>query len=234
MEFIGNQQPDLCILQEVDLNAKRTGNRNVAEVLASHFRFNYVFGIEFEELSQGTGTEPAFHGQAVFSRWPILEPRVLRFSRQSDFWRPRPYLPRWSILQPRKGGRIALIAELAVGHYRLVIYDLHLESQCDDGLRLWQLNEVVHDSLRYPMGTPVVLAGDLNTRTTPSPLRHYLLASGFQDACERMGCPATKPSGHTLDWIFIRGPAIASDTRVHQEIRASDHFPLSTSLVLTA
>ncbi len=128
---------------------------------------------------------------------------------------------------------MALIAELDVGRTRLVIYNLHLESQGDDDLRMWQLSEVVHDSLRYSQDTPVMMAGDLNTRSTPSPLRRYLLAAGFQDACEDSRCRGAKRSGQTLDWIFNRGPAFCSGTRVHQEITASDHYPLLTNLTLT-
>ena len=55
---------------------------------------------------------------------------------------------------------------------------IDVESQESDDLRRWQLSEVVHDSLRYSHDTPVVVAGDLNTRNAPSPLRDYLLASG--------------------------------------------------------
>lgn len=233
MDFVRSQQPDLCILQEVDLNAKRTGRRNVAEVLAAQFQFNYVFGVEFEELSQGSDRDRAFHGQAVFARSRIMAPRILRFSRQSDRWRPRWYLPCWSVLQPRRGGRMALVAELDFGPTRLVIYDVHLESQGDDHLRLWQLSEVVQDSLRYSLDTPVVVAGDLNTRHGPAPLRPYLLAAGFHDACGDGKHLATKRNGQTLDWVFIRGPALCSGTRIHQEVRASDHYPLTTNLTLT-
>ena len=233
MDFVGSQQPDICIFQEVDLNAKRTGRRDIAYLLAARFKFNYVFGVEFEELSQGSDKEPAFHGQAVLARCRIGASRVLRFSRQSDIWRPRWFLPRWAAFQPRRGGRMALIAELVFGRTRLVVYDLHLESQGDDDLRMSQLTEVVQDSLRYPRETPLIVAGDLNTRSSPSPLRSCLLAAGFVDASAGCDCHGTKRNGRTLDWIFTRGPAFCSGTEVHQEITASDHYPLSTNLTLT-
>jgi endonuclease/exonuclease/phosphatase family metal-dependent hydrolase len=233
MDFISRQQPDVCIFQEVDLHAKRTARQDVANVVASHFQFNYVFGIEFEELSQGSKTEPAFHGQAVFARSPIVEPRILRFSRQSDFWRPRWYLPKWPTFQPRSGGRIALIAEIAVASTKLVIYDVHLESQAEDDLRLIQLMELVHDSFRYSPDTPVVVAGDLNTHQAPSALQRYLLAHGFKDACQGAACGGTNPHGLRLDWIFTRGPVICTATKVHSDVTASDHYPVSTNLTVT-
>ena len=233
MDFIGRQRPDICILQELDLNARRTLRIDVADFLAANLDFNYVFGVEFEELSQGSKMDPAFHGQAVLARCQILESRILHFSRQSDFWDPRWFLPKWPVLQRRRGGRMALSAELGLGNTRLVIYDLHLESKGDDELRLSQLSEVVQDSQRYPQETPIVLAGDLNTHQAPSPLRRYLLSAGFVDASEGCDCHGTIRDGRTLDWIFIRGPLICSGTRVHREITASDHYPLSTVLRLT-
>jgi endonuclease/exonuclease/phosphatase family metal-dependent hydrolase len=232
MDVIRREQPDVCIFQEVDRFARRTGRQHVADVLASHFEFNYVFGVAFEELSQGSKTAPAFQGQAVLARCPITSPRILRFRRQSDVWHPRWYLPQWPVFQPRYGGRIALVAELALRGVRLVIYNLHLESHGQDDLRLWQLSEAVYDSFRYSLRTPVIIAGDLNTRNEPSPLEAYLLASGFRNAYEGYLRRGTKPGGHTLDWIFVRGPAICSGTRVHRDVRASDHYPLSTNVTL--
>ena len=54
---------------------------------------NYVFGREFQELTQGNHSSPAYHGQATLSRFPILSSRILTFSRQSGFWRPRWFIP---------------------------------------------------------------------------------------------------------------------------------------------
>ncbi len=232
MEFLERQRPDLCILQEVDLNAKRTGQRHLADDLAARFGFNYVFGVEFEELSQGSVTDRAFSGQAILARYRIAGPRILRFDAQSGIWHPRWYLPRWPMFQPRRGGRMALVAEILVGRRPLLVYDLHLESQADESLRLWQLSEVLQDASHHSAETPVIVAGDMNTRQSPSLLRGHLLAAGFQDASDGFRCLGTKPNGQTLDWIFTRGPAVCAETKVHRDVRASDHYPLSTNLTL--
>jgi endonuclease/exonuclease/phosphatase family metal-dependent hydrolase len=100
-DFLVSQQADLLILQEVDLNARRTHYSNVAEDLARKLGMNYVFGYEFEELTQGSRTSPAYHGQATLSRWPLKNPRVIRFRCQSGFWRPRWFLPRMEPFQER-------------------------------------------------------------------------------------------------------------------------------------
>jgi endonuclease/exonuclease/phosphatase family metal-dependent hydrolase len=230
VDFVGREKPDLCIFQEVDLHARRTGKTDVANFVASRFRYNYVLGIEFEELGQGTTRERAFQGQAVFTRSRIVNSRILRFRRQSDFWQPRWFLPRWSALQRRRGGRMALVVEIAIGRTKLVVYNVHLESQADDGLRLSQLVEVLEDSMAYSRDTPVIIAGDLNTRKAPSPLQRYLLSAGFHDGFEKCGRRATKPNGETLDWIFTRGSIVCSKTRVHQNITSSDHYPVSTTV----
>src|SRR5215471_18074971 len=128
-DFLDSQQADLLTLQEVDLNARRTHRRNVAEELARKLGMNYVFGYEFEELTQGSRTSPAYHGQATFSRWALKNPRVIRFRDQSEFWRPRWFLPRTAPFQERLGGRIALVTEIDVPAMVLTAYNLHLESR---------------------------------------------------------------------------------------------------------
>src|SRR5262245_898164 len=169
-EAIEREKPDICILQEVDLNAQRTERRNVAEDLARMFQLNYAFGIEFQELGQGSGTAPAYHGQAVLSAFPIRSSYILRFSHQSNFWQPRWYLPNWSAFQRRLGGRMALVVEIDAGEETLVVYNVHLESREGESLRLSQLEEILTDINRRWPGTPLILAGDLNTKALDSPV----------------------------------------------------------------
>src|ERR1700761_8387727 len=127
LEFLKSQAADLLILQEVDLNARRTRCLNVAEELARNLAMNYAFGREFQELTEGSGTAPAYHGQATLSRWNLLNLRVLRFRRQSGFWRPRWFLPNRRPFQNRLGGRIALVTDVDLLGTRLTVYNIHLE-----------------------------------------------------------------------------------------------------------
>ena len=60
-----NLKPDLCLLQEVDWNAARSGHKDVGMVLGERLDMNAAYGIEFEELSQGKGDAPAYIGQAT-------------------------------------------------------------------------------------------------------------------------------------------------------------------------
>jgi endonuclease/exonuclease/phosphatase family metal-dependent hydrolase len=85
IEFLGDTNADIVILQEVDINARRTHRLNIAQEIARKLRLNYVFGRECVELTQGSATSPAFHGQVTLSRWRITNLRLIRFQQQSDF-----------------------------------------------------------------------------------------------------------------------------------------------------
>src|ERR1700757_778581 len=63
IDFLGSSSADLILLQETDINARRTGRRNIPQKIAQALQMDYIFGREFEELSQGSRTNPAYHGQ---------------------------------------------------------------------------------------------------------------------------------------------------------------------------
>src|SRR5215470_5537489 len=180
IDFLAGTNADILILQEVDLNAKRTHRLNVAEEIARKLQMNYVFGREFQELVQGSKSDPAYHGQALLAKWPILNPRLIRFSRQSNYWQPRWYLPRIEPFQERIGGRIALVAEINVAGTKVVIYNLHLESKGDDDLRCAQVREVLSDAASQDPQRPVIIAGDLNLDASKGSVASALAAAGFQ------------------------------------------------------
>ncbi len=237
IEFLADAKADLLLLQEVDMNAKRTHRLNVAREIAQKLQMNYVFGCEFQELTQGSRNSPAFHGQTTLSPWPLSNARVLRFHRQSNFWRPRWYLPDTEPFQERIGGRMALVVDVNVGGRCLVSYNMHLESRGDANLRQAQLRECLQDSKPYKPSTPIVLAGDMNLNVAQyqvaSELKHESFKSPFTDQRTR-----TTPSkslfdrGSIIDWIFTRGPIRATNPKVHTSVTASDHYPLSVTVDL--
>ena len=232
IEFLASSKADVLILQEVDLNARRTHRLNIAEEIARRLEMNYVFGREFEELVQGSKSSPAYHGQAILSKWPIANPRLIRFSKQSNFWQPRWFLPRIEPFQERRGGRIALVTEINVAGSRLVIYDLHLESRGNDELRTSQLREVLSDANCWDTDCPVIIAGDFNLDASESAVATELSNAAFQNAVTAPRTPTTPAhrlfeAGRRIDWAFIRGPIRAIDGRVHNQVKASDHYPIS-------
>ena len=225
-EEISARNPDLCIFQEVDLDARRTHRQDVAKELAEAFGMNYVFAPEFQELGQGTAEGPAYHGQALLTKLPVRAARIIRFEHQSGWWKPRRLLiSSVPLLQRRDGGRIALVAELDHGGQILVVYDLHLESKGTEELRLQQLDEVLSDAQRYPAQTPIIVAGDFNTFLPHSRLIPRLEKAGYRNVLGGRRVKTHVLLGE-LDWIFVRG-AIEYDRGEVLRVPGSDHFPIN-------
>ena len=235
IDFLASQNADLLILQEVDLNARRTHRVNVAEEIARRLGMNYVWGREFEELTQGSRSSPAYHGQTTLSKWRLQNPRVIQFRRQSNFWRPRWFLPHMEPFQERIGGRIALVTEVENAGRRLTVYNLHLESRGDNDLRLAQLEEVLQDAAKYAHQSPVLLAGDLNFDAWGTSRAGATQDFGFRSALG-LPSPHTTPARglfqrpRSIDWAFVAGRVEATQGRVHNTINASDHYPISFTM----
>jgi endonuclease/exonuclease/phosphatase family metal-dependent hydrolase len=234
-DFLASANADVLILQEVDVNARRTHRLNIAEEIARTLGMNYVFGREFEELVQGSKNSPAYHGQATLSKWPILKPRLIRFSKQSHFWQPRWFLPKIEPFQERLGGRIALVAEINVSGSNFVTYNVHLESRGNNTLRISQLAEVLSDANCYEAECSVIVAGDFNTDASKAAVALQLAKAGFRDAVAFPRAPSTPAHGlfegrHRIDWAFVRGRLRPSSGKVHGSVYASDHYPISFML----
>ena len=235
IEFLDGAKADIILLQEADSNARRTHYINVAREIAQKLQMNYVFGREFQELTQGSKASPAYHGQATLSRWPLSNSRVIPFERQSTFWRPHWFLPDVAPFQERLGGRMALVSEVNIAGKTIVSYNLHLESRGNDPLRLSQLDEALDDAKRYNSDTPILLTGDFNLDASTEPVGTAISHAKFQDAFANHHAPTTPGSflenGRAIDWIFTRGPVRAGQPKVHRSVSASDHYPLSINLV---
>ena len=232
LDFLRRAEADLILLQEVDLNARRTQQRDVANDLARMLRLNYVFAKKFQELPQGSDASPAYQGLATLSPWPLNGAQVLRFRHQSDFWKPRWYIPNLPVFQRRTGGRIALICDVSIHDRRLVTYNLHLESRGRNVLRLAQLNEALVHTRRNTESI-VVLGGDFNLEACNSKAASAIHAAGLRNATQISDPPTTavrrfrRPK--SIDRIYVSG-AVRSEGHVHTCVQASDHSPVSAVL----
>jgi endonuclease/exonuclease/phosphatase family metal-dependent hydrolase len=160
---------------------------------------------------------------------------VIRFQRQSNFWKPRWFLPKLEPIQERLGGRIALAAEIEIAGASIFTYNLHLESRASDELRLSQLEEVVRDAATYDATRPIILSGDLNLNASKLGVTAVLERTGFRDAAPTARVATTPPrhwleDGRHIDWAFVRGPIKIDKSRVHNYVKASDHYPISFDL----
>jgi len=235
LEFLRTIEADLILLQEVDLNARRTHFRDIAAELARALNMNFIFGKEFQELGEGySKVSPAFQGQATLSPWPLSKGRLIQFRDQSHFWKPRWFVPKLPVFQRRTGGRVALVAEANVYGRNLVSYNLHLESKGDDALRVHQLAEVLEDRRRYTDRPVFVIGGDFNLVAGAGDAASILSEAGFHDAARLPGRPTTAIQGLThharaIDWIFI-SEDLNFQGRVHDDVHASDHCPVSMTI----
>jgi endonuclease/exonuclease/phosphatase family metal-dependent hydrolase len=230
-QVLQRDQPDLCVLQEVDLSAHRSGNVNVAEELARRLKMRYAYASAWQEMSQGDREHPSFQGQAILSPFPIKNVRVIRFKAQSDFWRPRWYVPNSPLFQRRLGGRIAIVAELEFAGRTLVVYNPHLESR-STGVEKQQMDEILEDARRYPKDTPIMIAGDFNTKYNASEMSAKLRAGGWQSAFGDRR-PKTHVIMFSLDWIVVHGPLRIEQGKVEHGSKGSDHLPVSAVISIS-
>src|SRR5262249_46185756 len=146
------------------------------------------------------------------------------------------FLPRIEPFQERLGGRIALVAEINVAGSKVVTYNLHLESKGSEELRLAQIEEVLSDVSQQDSRCPVIVAGDFNLDASRPIPASIFARTGFQDAIAATRVPTT-PSrrlfepGRKIDWAFVRGPIRSASGRIHDHVRASDHYPISFTLM---
>ena len=216
---LASLEPDVCLLQEVDVECRRSGFRNVARWLADTLHMNWLFAGEFQEIGQGRPGAAALTGQAILSRYPISAPAVIPFSHQARVrWRASPW-------QPRRGGRMALRAQTA----GLRVYNAHIESGKNDAFRRKQLAQLAADDEAIATSRePVVMAGDFNC----GPFGHGRVLEtvhdrGFVDALD--GDPGSRRTSvrraHALDWILVRQLSVSS-AGVGLRHCGSDHFPV--------
>jgi endonuclease/exonuclease/phosphatase family metal-dependent hydrolase len=135
------------------------------------------------------------HGTAILSRYPIDHARILRLPVCYD-WYAKEYAAiskleqgrRWSARKMfrerverelRRGGRMALIAEISVPDLptrHATIVATHLENKCPPECRRRQMLALLADLQSDE--NPVVVAGDLNTTSrdnTPTSIRNEIM-----------------------------------------------------------
>lgn len=234
----GIPSPDVLLLSEADRGCTRSGSRNVAREYARELGMYYVYGVEFIELPRfwgpdGSVRHPCEHGNAIVSRFPLGNVRLIRH-RRSRSWNNA--LQRiLHVGEPRLGGRIAVAADVRIGEHTLRVYSVHFESPSllsriesripfvrallsrfrrarpeSDSYREAQARELIEDASGLAQG--VVMGGDMNVigylrSDEPEPVTSALVEAGYQDAHAPLALPerASTASGLVIDLIFGRG-----------------------------
>ncbi|HEX6307693.1 MAG TPA: endonuclease/exonuclease/phosphatase family protein [Longimicrobiales bacterium] len=194
------RRADVLLLNEMDEN----GTWLIAEALGMHYVYYPAV------LHRRTGRD---FGNAVLSRWPIVEderivlPHVARFQRTE---------------------RTATAATLRVGTELVRVYATHLGTffEIGPGARREQLRTILEDSRRYRYA---VIGGDMNDSRIGSMVGEY----GFTWPT-REG-PRTMTFGR-VDHIFVKNlatPDSAGAGTVRDVADASDHAPVWARGILT-
>ncbi len=202
--------PDLVALQEVDRQAARTGGIDQASEYARLTSLHGWYGAAMP--FQG-----GEYGQVLLSRWPLLEPRVVRLPGRPD-----------------REPRIAVTALVEVPRLgRLRWTGLHLDASRDDGDR-WEQAGALLDHFGQD-AVPTLLAGDFNA-TPDSRVMQRLLGPGtvWEDTAGPEAAPtipAEAPRSR-IDFVLAspRGGWKTVRSTVLPEAVASDHRPLLVEL----
>lgn len=177
---------DVFLLQEMGLNA--------AIAAAQRLDMNLAWAPEFIEIganAEGRNPENAedLSGNAILSRYPLSDFRILRFADQADWYeeekKDTPLPEKLKQNAGRKifkaeanfhetrppmpyGGRLALFARAAIAYHAaagegrsITFVNMHLENKAKPQLRLKQADEAI--AAIKSLGEPVVFGGDFNT-----------------------------------------------------------------------
>ena len=154
---------DVIILNEADLGMNRSGNRHVARELAEALAMHAAFGPAHFELTKGTDEElclegenrESLQGNAVLSRYPISEARVVPL--------PVSFEP-YEFHEKRFGRRNCLWARIELESSALWVGAVHLELRNTPRCRAQQIRHILKN---LPEGgsAPSILGGDLNTNS---------------------------------------------------------------------
>jgi endonuclease/exonuclease/phosphatase family metal-dependent hydrolase len=172
---------DIFVLNEVDWGIHRTGFKNISAEIAESLGAEYIFAPEFIELNSELVNQSenykGLHGNAIISRYPIKNPRILKLPLVYDWYEQE--LQKKSLVESirrtsseltikeniltelRKGSRIALIADIVLPNKTVItVVNVHLENRTEPKGREKQIKAIL-ESIKG-IKNPVVLAGDLN------------------------------------------------------------------------
>ena len=182
---------DIILLNEVDIGLPWTKYRNIVTEIADSLGYNFAFATEFVELgpviylknSIDKNKYLGLHGNAIISRFPIKNARIIRLPKCYDWYLgeinkkspletarrygARAIFEQSIISEVRHGSRCALVADIELPNKEIVtVVSANLEDRCFPPCRLNQM-EYLLGNIRH-IRNPVVIGGDFNTTTTDS------------------------------------------------------------------
>ncbi len=198
-EFVGQVEPDIIGLVEVDSGSFRTGNVCQAQQIADHLGHYHVIETKYG-LQSVAGKVPLLNrqGNAVLSRLPILSHRFHYFEQGVK--------------------RLVIEARLA----KITVFLVHLSLTYRN--RQYQLERLYR--LTREVKGPLVVAGDFNVLWGDHELDLFLGATGLINANSdgQPSHPSSSPK-RQLDFILHSPDLKVTDFQIPQ-VLLSDHAPL--------
>ncbi|KAL7540762.1 hypothetical protein ACHAXR_010360 [Thalassiosira sp. AJA248-18] len=203
----------------MDIGMARSGQQHTTRLMAHHLKMNYIFGIEFVELTLGTKEEQAEH------RCQISDGKIFRdkigdyFSRKSNGVNAGGY-------EKRIGGRMGLFGRILVEGHDVVVGSVHKVRSQDKPIR------------EYINQTKAVVAGDQGSKSCAKwglgkigekeytwPASCDSLGSQRGDnICSNMGSPKNK-----IGMNSVIKPCVTVGS-IHTQI--GDHAILKSTLII--
>ncbi|PKY39399.1 hypothetical protein RhiirA4_538071 [Rhizophagus irregularis] len=156
--------PDIALIQEIDINCKRSLSKNHFKEIAKELKWKGGFVCEFLELENEIRSERdqggGVHGNAIFTKYDITF-RVLDHKYHPMDWNKDGE----KLNEPREGKRYTLVAEVKTPFGPPILcYCVHLEVFSGIIGRISQFSDILLDSTSNIQTHPYQLIfGDLNT-----------------------------------------------------------------------
>ncbi|WP_169303329.1 endonuclease/exonuclease/phosphatase family protein [Pedobacter cryophilus] len=209
IEVINKEQPDVVALQEVDVNTKRSGKINEAQIIADKLGMQVFFAkaIDYDEGA---------YGLAILSKYPITDQAIYKLSLKADA-KAEPRILQTAIINLPNNQKIRFA-------------NTHLDV-LNTGNRELQAKEIT--TIAKAEQFPFLIAGDWNANVGSATL--HIMDEVFSRTCET--CPITCPEDGeqgAIDFIAFthNSPFKTINYKVHQKVKVSDHYPITAKLSL--
>ena len=209
VNLINRENPDILLLQEVDVNLDRSGNVDIPEYLSEKT------GLENVLFGKNLDLEHGGYGNATLSKFPFTYSKNFNFEK----------------IGPEQRG--VLVAEISVNDRNFLVINSHFDHSKDDSERLLYAEQVIKNILPKYSTDAVLFGGDFND--IPSSRMHQKLSEKFEDTWIISGkdngftIPANQPAKR-IDYILFTGN-IQPDSVWVPQTEASDHLPVVADFV---
>lgn len=209
-DVIKKENPDILLLQEVDINLSRSGNMDIPQLLSKKTGLkNVVFG---KNLDIDTGS----YGNATLSRFTITSSKNFQFER---------------IGSEQRG---ILATEISLHGREILVLNSHFDHSQEDAERILYAEKIIHEILPKYNADVVLFGGDFND--IPTSQMYQKLNENFKDTWmisgqgDGMTIPADQPIKR-IDYILFSGN-IQPDSIWIPKTEASDHLPVVADFIL--